>query len=428
MKRFPLLLFLLMAASLGGRAQSEDYARWLIDSLCSPSFFGRGYAFEGDAKAASFLAGQMRAHGLRPLAPDYLQPFWLPVNIHEGAMSVKADGRTLSPGEDYLVGPSSPSLEGRFKTRLVGPRQWDSPRRTRRLARQDHSGRVLLLDTAGMERQAGTLALFQQVWEQNAWGAKAVAVLTDRGLTHSVSHKVDAFARVSLRRAALPKPPRHLELDIDSRFAERYRSQNVVGVLPGAIDSFIVFTAHYDHLGGMGASTYFPGAHDNASGTATVVDLARHLASLPEPPRYSVAFLLFGAEEIGLVGSGHFVENPLLPLDRVRFLFNLDLLGSGDQGATLVNATEHPADFALLDSLNRQGQYLPQLGRRGPAANSDHYFFHLSGVPSFFLYTQGQYTEYHNIRDRAEGLPLPKYDELFRLALDFAYALMGQQP
>ena len=94
-----------------------------------------------------------------------------------------------------------------------------------------------------------------------------------------------------------------------------YQSQNVCGYLPGETDTMIVFTAHYEHLG-MNGDTIFYGAHDNASGTAAVMDLAR-MASLRHG-HYTYVFLLFGGEESGLVGSRHFAENSMIDFSKVK--------------------------------------------------------------------------------------------------------------
>ena len=84
-----------------------------------------------------------------------------------------------------------------------------------------------------------------------------------------------------------------------------------------------MFTAHYDMIGSFGEGNYFPGASDNGSGTAMVLDLARHFSS-GRKPFYSVAFMLFSGEEAGLLGSTHYVDHPLFPLERIKLVINLD--------------------------------------------------------------------------------------------------------
>ena len=188
-------------------------------------------------------------------------------------------------------------------------------------------------------------------------------------------------------------------------------------------DSFIVITAHYDHLGGLGKDTYFPGANDNASGVALLLNLARYYALHPQ--KYSISFILFSGEEIGLLGSKYFTENPLLPLNKIRFLINTDLAGTGDDGITVVNATEFPKEFEWMQQLNTDFKLLKAVNARGKAANSDHHFFTEKGVPSFFFYTLGGVSYYHDILDKSETLPLNEHEDLYKLLIKFNEKLMG---
>lgn len=198
-----------------------------------------------------------------------------------------------------------------------------------------------------------------------------------------------------------------------------------MGYVPGTTnaDSFIVFTAHYDHLGRMGKEALFAGANDNASGTAMIMDLAQHYVKPENRTGKSILFIAFGAEEAGLVGSKYFSENPELPLEKIRFLLNLDLMGNGDEGVMVVNGTAHEQEFNLLDSINTSQKLLSTVGKRGPAANSDHHWFSQRGVPAFFLYTMGGSKAYHDIYDVAENLPLTEYEDVKRLLMEFVTEL-----
>lgn len=201
-----------------------------------------------------------------------------------------------------------------------------------------------------------------------------------------------------------------------------YRSQNVCGYLPGASDSMIVFTAHYEHLG-MNGDTIFYGAHDNASGTAAVMDLAREMATggWNLPARYTCVFLFFSGEESGLVGSSYFVDNPLINLSKVKLLINIDLFCGGDDGLMIVNAnsdeTSHYAD--LMQSINDLHGFTPKVARRDNAANSDHYWF-TSECPAIFLYTLGgPFGGYHSPADTCTGCGLGNYNSLMSLLRSF---------
>ena len=152
--------------------------------------------------------------------------------------------------------------------------------------------------------------------------------------------------------------------------------------------------------------------------TVSSLKMAAYFAQHPQ--KYTVAFIAFGAEEAGLVGSLHYVNKPIVPLSQTKFVFNMDLMGSGEGGATIVNATVYPEAFKRFTSINTQNKYLPQIKPRGKAANSDHYFFSEKGVPSFFIYLMGDYKHYHMPADSPKNLRLGEYyDKSFLLIRDF---------
>jgi Zn-dependent M28 family amino/carboxypeptidase len=198
-----------------------------------------------------------------------------------------------------------------------------------------------------------------------------------------------------------------------------YRSQNVCGYIPGETDSMIVFTAHYEHLG-MHGDTIFFGAHDNASGTAAVLDLARMTAQ-QEGRHFTYVFLFFGGEESGLIGSGYFADMPLIKMNKVKLLINIDLFCGGDEGLMVVNANarETAPYVDMLQRINEERGYAAKIGRRDNAANSDHYY--LSQLcPAIFIYTLGgPYGGYHSPTDTCEGCGLGNYTRFLTLIRTF---------
>ncbi len=197
-----------------------------------------------------------------------------------------------------------------------------------------------------------------------------------------------------------------------------YRSQNVCGYIPGETDSMIVFTAHYEHLG-MHGDTIFFGAHDNASGTAAVLDLARMCNQ--QRGRYTYVFLFFGGEESGLIGSGYFADVPLIKMNKVKLLVNIDLFCGGDEGLMVVNANakETKPYVDLLEQLNEQRHYAAKIGRRDNARNSDHYYLSQE-CPAIFIYTLGgPFGGYHSPEDTCEGCGLGNYMNFMTLLKSF---------
>ena len=188
---------------------------------------------------------------------------------------------------------------------------------------------------------------------------------------------------------------------IFSRWMVPQQSRNVIALLPGGDPELaaetIVIGAHYDHEGPGGGAVY-NGADDNASGSATLLELAAALAARPERPRRTLAFHWYGAEESGLEGSAHYVSHPLRPLPETVMMLNLDMVGRLRGGTLMVGATGSSPLFPLL---------LPGLCRRAGlvmkeeprvSSNSDHWSFFRRGVPVLFLFT-GFHDDYHKVSD-----------------------------
>jgi Zn-dependent M28 family amino/carboxypeptidase len=224
---------------------------------------------------------------------------------------------------------------------------------------------------------------------------------------------------IHLKKSSLMPSDSVVSIDFRPQINTQIKARNVIGMVEGTSvkDSFLVICAHYDHLGMLGKSVIFPGANDNASGSAMLMEMAREVSA--KPLKYSVLFIAFSGEEAGLLGSFYFVENPLVPLSRIRFVMNLDLMGFGENGATVVNGSIYPELFERLKSINQSKNYLPELKVRGKAANSDHYPFSEKGVPAFFMYSLGGPGFYHDVDDKASTLSLARFPEIYRLILDF---------
>ncbi|MFC7666856.1 M28 family peptidase [Hymenobacter humi] len=433
----------LAAASAGlsgvpttARAQDLSRARRTIAKLASPGLHGRGYVKEGEQKAAAYLRKRFVELKLEPLAPDFTQPFTLNVNTFPGKLELDVipfgplrrmpNTAHLQPGRDFIAAPNSAKGKLDWGSRLVRLDTLaftDSLVRTRAVAQLNKLPGAVLLTTRDENRLANLPALRQAVES-----AAARITLVPKLTAAIASEQTTQVRLLALPTAAawpvattVPMLMKGVHIRVNAELQSGYQTQNVAAVIRGTTqpDSFLVVSAHYDHLGRMGRKTYFPGANDNASGVALLLELAAHYARPENRPAYSVVFLLFGAEEAGLVGSTYFVAHPLVPLQRIKFLVNLDLLGTGEEGATVVNGKVYAAAYQRLLALNDTHRYLPALGARGRAANSDHFPFSEAGVPAFFLYTRGGSTAYHDVQDRPEALSLAGFAGAFGLVRDF---------
>jgi len=365
-------------------AQDMQYAREIVNKLSSARFWGRGYTKDGMKEATKFLSKEFKKAGIQPMKGDsYLQSFSYPVNTFPGKMEVELNGKKLKPGKDFIISPESQGLKA--KNTLLSPKD------------STHYSAL-----------------------QNK-----LKVTLHKKLTWGVSQQQADYTWIQLDSKQVREKPQSISINIENKFIPSFQTANVCGMVKGKRkpDSIILITAHYDHLGGMGKKTFFPGANDNASGVSLLLNLASYYSKNPQP--YTMAFICFSGEEAGLVGSKFFTEHPPFPLSKIRFLVNLDLTGTGDEGITVVNAKVFKKDFDLLNSTNKSAKYLPKITERGKSSNSDHHWFTEKNIPSFFIYTLGGIKAYHDIEDKALTLPLAAYPSLFKLLTDFNGKLMG---
>lgn len=424
MRHLILLCFSLLLHSSVLSAQDIRWVKHRINTLCGPQMNGRGYYKDGRNKAAGYLERQFRELGLVGLTPDssYAQAFSFPVNTFPGQMNVKVRKKELAPGEQFLIDARSSGGAGKnlrvttldfSKPRVYS--QIDSLPQLLQMAAPRHSSATMLLhlDTICKKLDLSRRELLAQL------PRGAYLIPQKNKLVWTVATDTMAATVFYVADSVLPKKVKRLSYAADQKFLPQAPSRNVMGYVPGRErpDSFIVFTAHYDHLGRMGHEAVFPGASDNASGTAMLLLLADYYAKNPQ--RYTVVFLAFAGEEAGLIGSRYFVNHPQIPLEKIRFLTNLDIMGDATEGITVVNATKHPKEFALLQNSNEKEGYLPEIRSRGEAANSDHYFFSEAGVPAFFIYSNSGPGFYHDVYDKPGTISLNNFLKVTELIKEF---------
>jgi hypothetical protein len=361
----------------GAKSQDSLYARQVIKKLSSKEFCGRGYLNNGLDKAAQYIVSELKRFKAQPFfTTGYFQWFDHDVNTFPSKVTVKLNGKLLKPGVDYILSPESHGIKGQFK--------------------------LIKKDSVTYLAENSPIPLF---------------ISFQKKLTFSVASRAENYCVIELMNTF--KDLKTIEVNIEHKVLTKHLSKNVCAFYPGTKnnDTLFVISAHYDHLGGMGKSAYFPGANDNASGVSMLLNLVRYYEK--NPPKYKTLFIFFAGEEAGLLGSKYFVDHDPEVLPKIKFLINLDLLGTGDDGIMVVNATEFKSQFEKLKKINDEKQYVKEIKQRGKAKNSDHYWFSERGVPSFFIYTLGGIKAYHDVFDVEKTLPLTDYNDVFKLLLEF---------
>lgn len=212
-------------------------------------------------------------------------------------------------------------------------------------------------------------------------------------------------------------------------------ARNVIGFLNNHAEKTIVIGAHYDHLGegkqgsSLAENSYgiiHNGADDNASGVAGLLELARFYSSNKVQEAVNFLFIAFGAEELGLVGSRHFVSHPTLPLENIHWMLNMDMIGrfNPENGVSIIGYGTSPQFeeiYAKIENSPFIKHYTGYEGRGG----SDQTSFYEKEIPVLFFHTGG-HLDYHRPTDDAEKvdyLSLKKIIELEQAFIEHSFSI-----
>jgi aminopeptidase YwaD len=332
-KNIPFLARIICVASLSFHSfhevnsQEPDCARRIVEDLAGPSMHGRGFVFNGVGKAARYIARSFEEKQAMPVNGSYSEYFRLDVNTFPGPVRLSVNGNLLKPATDYLPDPSSPGIKGRFGLIEIHTEDILSGIFLDKI-RNATKHHLLYLnfpdkDSLDPGLKKKILAFRAQVKNDTQIQASGIIEVTGEKLSWYSSGNTCSKPWIIVDKAVKLDSLSQLDININNRFLTGRRARNIVGVINGNLkpDSFIMFTAHYDHIGSLGRRTFFPGANDNASGVAMLLSLMKNYAA--HPPSYSILFLATSAEELGLLGASHFVGH--LPIDpgKIRFLINL---------------------------------------------------------------------------------------------------------
>jgi hypothetical protein len=465
-------------------ADSTPTADWLLDQvkiLSAPDMEGRASGTPGAARAAAHIAEEFRRAGLAPAgdAGGFLQAFTVPTGIRLGptnTLAVRApSARALALGTDFT--PLSVSADGaiegdvafagygitapdlgyddyagidvRDKVVLVltrEPRPDDpaspfrrpdayhySERSHKIINARQHGARAILL--AAHPSASDALPALRGI--SQPWGILAAHVsrtVADSLAAASGATLADLARAIDGARAPRSRPLTGARVALAvSLIRERGSTGNVVGILRGTDAALageaIVVGAHYDHLGHGGEGSLapekvgvvHPGADDNASGTAVVMGLARRLAAAGGLPR-TIVFIAFGGEEMGLLGSAHYVKHPAVPLEKTALMLNFDMVGRMRDSRMYAGGVDSGTGLRDVVTGAARDLGLKVEARGDPFAPSDHVAFYNAGRPVLFFFT-GAHPDYHRPSDTWEKVDAQGLTVVTELAARIATAV-----
>ncbi|HVO97280.1 MAG TPA: M28 family peptidase [Bryobacteraceae bacterium] len=427
----PFLLALLLCADLTPQQQSAmdhitaQSLRGHLSFIASDALEGRATPSRGLDLAAEYIASQFRRAGLEPVGDDgYFQTAALvqrEPNWEGFEMTFTAGGKALrvEKNEIYLLPEGTLDLRD---VPVIVPDQ-NTPVETMRgkvVFVENRRGRVNFADSALVLFASPSVPAGAQVRDPEAGpGRGATSVINKPELTAFLKDNPDA--RLSVHMAAPIEHP--------------VKVHNVVGLLRGSDpklkDTYVLLTAHYDHLGtrATGDDKIFNGANDDGSGTVSVMEIAGALGALKERPKRSILFMTFFGEERGLVGSRYYGRHPIVPLDKTVSDLNLEQVGRTDasDGPQVGTASITGFDFSELPGILADAGKIAGIRVYKNEEASDAYFGRSDnqaladvGIPAHTLCVAFDYPDYHKVSDHWEKVDyenMAKVDRAVALAL-----------
>lgn len=408
------LVLIALQGCRGGQKSYLEHYKAIVKELSSEKYQGRGYAADGVLKAGEYIAGEFRKSGADEVSG---QTFAININTFPGRMQAWVDGRELVAGHDFVMREYSPGAHGEYNLYQIDTLNYDSEAIFRDLAKPENKDAFVVCDFWFTYKHS---ADFKKL--QSAECANAGLVYTwDEPLKFYKAYGEKVVDKpIVWTTAEVVKGAHSIRLDVDNKFLENYESDNIIALVRGTRhDSCYVFTAHYDHLGNLGADVYYPGANDNASGTAAIITFAEYYAH--HRPEFDMWFVAFSGEDANLRGSTYFAEHPSVPLEQIKYLFNIDMIGDNNPVQYCELSDAGLPAFPLWEKLNAEQGCFQALRRGDLAANSDHYPFAVRGVPCvFFENEQGDaFKYYHTAEDSWENAVFDSYEPIFKLITSF---------
>ena len=410
------LVFILLAfASIQLNAQDMAHYKRIVKELSSAKYQGRGYARNGANKAGRYLQKEFQQAGVDEVT---IQPFKLDINTFPSKMELSVDGQKQTPGVDFTMREFSPGVHGTFPLYFIDTAHYDSEQIIRDLSLPENKGAFVVCD----------------FWFSYKHGADFRRLQTDGGVPNAgliftwdePLKFYKAYGEKVVDKPIIwvpyrfPQDAKTITAHIDNKFLKDYECFNVIAKVEGRRhDSCYVFTAHYDHLGNLGKKVYYAGANDNASGTAAIVTLAAYYAKYR--PEYDMYFIAFSGEDANLRGSEWYANHPVVPLEQIKYLFNIDMIGDNNPVQYCEVSDEGMRGFALFEQINAEKNHFKYLNRGKLAGNSDHYPFAQRHVPCIFFENEegDAFKYYHTVYDTYDNALFDTYEPIFRIVREF---------
>lgn len=436
-----LALLILMCAPVWAEEfhVNGDSIKSYIQVLASDEYQGRGTGTEGCRMAEEYVAAKFRSWGLKPAGENktYFQHYTVPFFRLEAEPVLEVAGRRFVYEEDFRVARYSGSGDVRAEIVFVGQGIVDTAANRDDYEGLDVKGKIVLAmrpTGEGAYPMAGGTSDSALVWAAKSRGARGllvfspsserrrvpmrlrlshfdydpnfIAMAIDQRVASYIFKKAGKSEREIMRmgrRARGFATGVEAHLQVRATFDPERPARNVLAMLPGRDrrlkNEYVIIGGHLDHLGTDFRGTVYNGADDNASGIATVLEVARAMVAHRVKPLRTIIFAGWSGEEMGLLGSSHYASHPVWPLEKTVAYINLDMVGRGNGKVRLSGEYYAPEVWELIEAaLGDSLEKSVEPGRGGPGG-SDHTPFIVRGIPAFFGITAGDHPDYHQPSD-----------------------------
>lgn len=417
MKTIYLSIFLFLLSSTAMFSQDSDLYKDVIDELASKKYYGRGYYKNGDSKAANYIAETFSDIGAKPYNENFFQEFSFPVNTFHGTMKMSVDGKKLEPAKDFVLREFSSGIKGEYNLYYLDTTNFDIESFKKEYEKEEVKNSAIVIDFSFFHQHGKELGFLYK--------SETPAIIlkwTEPLKFYKAYSRFTVPIGIVWVSSDFPDNAQSVKFDIDNKMIDEHNTRNVIAYVEGShvADSFYVFTAHYDHIGMLGKKVFFPGANDNASGVAMLVSLAEHYAKPENQPKYSMLFVAVAGEETGLLGSKHFVENPIVPLSNIKYVLNFDMIADNSEDIYVEISEEGQKGLDLFNEINSDNSFFTELEQGELAGNSDHFSFAEKDVPAVCFLMKGDgFKIYHTPQDNFQSIDLNNYPKLFKLVQEF---------
>lgn len=425
MRNFLLLLAVLTCAASCTSEKFDHVAVFegIVADLASEEFAGRSLYADGENRAAEYITGKFNGFCTSDFVEKpFLQPFQYPLNTTRGDMYFAVDGVEYKPFKDYVIKEFSTGVDATMPIVYALQEDIYTPDRfSSYLGSLGAQDSFVVLD----------YDLFHTLPSEGDRYFKYLKDLDLGGVIFKWSRKPNYFkARAFFTTPYpvicvgpdFPEKAGKATVKFQNEFIEDYTANNIIAWVRGTsgLDSCYVFVAHYDHLGMMGRDNVCLGANDNASGTAALLTLAQYYSQPENRPELDIMFLWVGGEEANLLGSKYYVNNPIYPLENIKYLINLDMIGDTPDMLYYEGGEEANRGLDLFMKINEAHGYFPNPHRGELVDNSDHYYFAVAGVPAMYFESKGEYYQYyHSPDDNLQHFTSESYKRIFEMVKEF---------